>query len=440
MAFALRFAARSDVGVVRQGNEDSGYAGPRLLVVADGMGGHAAGELASAAAVATMAELESSAPAPDEVLPGLAAAVDAAGASIGQVVTEHPDFAGMGTTVTALFWQGERVAVVHVGDSRAYLLREGELGQITHDHTYVQTLVDSGRISADDAAVHPRRSLLMRAVDGVQPVEADLSVREARPGDRYLLCSDGLTGVVSDEELAAILSEGEPTGTVIKLVDLAIARGAPDNVTVVVADVLSADEASDEHLLDLEPVVVGAAGDPRVRAQLPQVHFPDDAQPDPNRPELPPSVRGGPPTSEIPTVTGDAPAGDTSKGMSARARRYWRISLIGLASLLIAMGVVTGLGAWWWTNQWYVGAADGRVTVFQGVSGSLAGIPMQAARQNTDIMVASLPAFDVELVNRGIVAADEADAERIAAELGLRAAECEQPRPPAGCPTTVPMR
>ncbi|MFY9332072.1 MAG: protein phosphatase 2C domain-containing protein [Candidatus Nanopelagicales bacterium] len=438
MTFALRFAARSDVGMVRQGNEDSGYAGPRLLVVADGMGGHAAGELASAAAVATMAELELSDPAPESVLAGLAAAVDAAGANIGQVVSDHPDFAGMGTTVTALFWQGERVAVVHVGDSRAYLLREGDLGQITHDHTYVQTLVDSGRISADDAAVHPRRSLLMRAVDGVQPVEADLSVREARPGDRYLLCSDGLTGVVSDEELAAILSEGEPTGTVITLVELALSRGAPDNVTVVVADVLNADEASDEHLLDLEPVVVGAAGDPRVRAQLPQVHFPDDAQPDPNRPDLPADVTGGPPTSEIPAVTGAVPMVTAVSGMSDRARRIWRWSLTSLAAVLVVTAVVGGLGAWWWTNQWYVGSAQGKVTVFQGVSGSIAGIPMQVERQSTDVMVSSLPAFDVELVNRGIVAADQADAERIAAELGLRALECEQRRPPAGCPTLVP--
>ena len=146
MTLALRFSARSDVGLVRQGNEDSGYAGPRLLVVADGMGGHAAGELASAAAVATLAELELSDPAPEEVLPGLAAAVESAGVNIGQVVADNPDFAGMGTTVTALFWQGERVAVVHVGDSRAYVLREGELGQITHDHTYVQTLVDAGKI------------------------------------------------------------------------------------------------------------------------------------------------------------------------------------------------------------------------------------------------------------------------------------------------------
>ena len=433
MTLALRFSARSDVGLVRQGNEDSGYAGPRLLVVADGMGGHAAGELASAAAVATLAELELSDPAPEEVLPGLAAAVESAGVNIGQVVADNPDFAGMGTTVTALFWQGERVAVVHVGDSRAYVLREGELGQITHDHTYVQTLVDAGKITAEDAATHPRRSLLMRAVDGVQPVEADLSVREARPGDRYLLCSDGLTGVVSDEELAAILAEGEPTGTVISLVELALSRGAPDNVTVVVADVLIGEEAGAEHRFDLEPVVVGAAGDPRVRAQLPLVHFPDDAAPDPNRPERPPPA-GGPPTSEIPAVRVDIPLSAGATGLSPRSRRIVRWALASAIGLVLLLASIAGLGAWWWSNQWYVGVQDGRVAVFQGVSGTIAGIPMQSLEQETDTMVASLPTFDVELVTRGIVAADEADAQRIAGELSARALECEQPRPPAGCP------
>lgn len=430
MTLALRYAARSDVGLVRSGNEDSGYAGPRLLVVADGMGGHAAGELASAAAVATLAELEKSDPTPDEVLPGLAHAIEDAGASIGRVVHDNPDLAGMGTTITALFWQGERVAVVHVGDSRAYLLREGELVQVTHDHTYVQTLVDAGRITSDEAAHHPRRSLLMRAIDGVQPVEADLSVREARPGDRYLLCSDGLTGVVSDEELAAILSEGEPTGTVISLVELALSRGAPDNVTVVVADVLSSDAHTQRST---EPVVVGAAGEPRVRERLPQVHFPDDAQPDPDRPEPPPPVHGGPPTSEIPVVDAAIPA--TAAGGGRPSRRILRYVLAGVAALVIVIGGAATLGAVWWSNQWYVGASDGRVAIYQGVPGTFAGIPMQRTEQVTDTEVTKLPVFDAELIDRGIAADDFGDAQRIAEEMATRAAACEGLRPPAGCPT-----
>ena len=180
----LRFAARSDVGLVRAGNEDSGYAGPRLLMVADGMGGHAAGELASAVAIATVADLDVHPPSSSELLNALTDAIDSTGETINAIINEEPDLTGMGTTVTGLYWLGSRVAIVHVGDSRAYLFRDHELVQLTHDHTYVQTLVDAGRITEEQAATHPKRSLLMRALDGMNPVEADLSVREARTGDR----------------------------------------------------------------------------------------------------------------------------------------------------------------------------------------------------------------------------------------------------------------
>ena len=179
MALQLRYAARSDVGLVREGNEDSGYAGPSLLMVADGMGGHAAGELASAIAVATVADLDVHPPRDQEILTSLGEAIGEVGDGIADVIDAEPEYTGMGTTVTGLYWMADRVAVVHVGDSRAYLLRDGHLTQITHDHTYVQTLIDAGRITEDEAAVHPRRSLIMRALDGLTPVEADLSVRES---------------------------------------------------------------------------------------------------------------------------------------------------------------------------------------------------------------------------------------------------------------------
>ena len=235
MSLALRYAARSDVGLVREGNEDSGYAGPALLLVADGMGGHAAGELASAIAVALVADLDVHPPEPDDVLSALADAVADVGDGISDVIADDPDLTGMGTTVTGLYWLGSQMALVHIGDSRAYLLRDDELAQITHDHSYVQTLVDAGRITEEEAGVHPRRSLLMRALDGLNPVEADLALSEARVGDRYMLCTDGLSGVVSLSEMSSLMRDGDPTGAVTRLVDLALERGAPDNVTVVVA-------------------------------------------------------------------------------------------------------------------------------------------------------------------------------------------------------------
>jgi protein phosphatase len=188
VTLSLRYAARSDVGLVRSGNEDSGYAGPRLLVVADGMGGHAAGEVASSLVVASIAALDDDDQGGD-LLDALADAVSGADTALRRTIDDDSALEGMGTTLTAMLWSGSRVGLAHVGDSRAYLLRGGDLLRLTHDHTYVQSLVDAGRISAEEAENHPRRSLLTRAMDGRNPAMPDLSVREVRPDDRFLLCS-----------------------------------------------------------------------------------------------------------------------------------------------------------------------------------------------------------------------------------------------------------
>ena len=439
MALALRYAARSDVGIVRRENEDSGFASPRLLVVADGMGGHAAGELASATAVARLAEVAEGGSDAGEALASLATAVQAAGVSIGQVVIDNPDLAGMGTTTTALSFIDEgstaRVAIVHVGDSRGYLLRGDQLTRITHDHTYVQTLIDAGRISEDEAAVHPRRSLIMRAIDGLQPVEPDLSVIEARAGDRFLLCSDGLTGVVSDDDLREILASTDPTATVTALVELALSRGAPDNVTVVVADVLEVDGQQLTDLTAGEAVVVGAAGEPRVRARLPRVHFPHDAQVDPNAPDRPPRV-DGPPTSEMPLINAAAP--ESSRNSGTGNGRAWRIVAVavGIAAAIIAIIWVAGFA--WLRSQWYVADSDGYVTIYQGVPGTVLGVRMQTVVEVTDLPVGSLPLFDAGLVDAGLVANSKEGADNIVTTLRASAARCAVVPVPAGCPTPIP--
>jgi protein phosphatase len=425
MALALRYAARSDVGQVRQGNEDSGYAAPRLLIVADGMGGHAGGELASATAVATLAQIADANLGQGEALTRLAEAVESAGSTIGLVVADSPDLAGMGTTVTGLYWladgDGARIAIVHVGDSRAYLLRDGDLSQITHDHTYVQTLVDAGRITEEEASTHPRRNLLMRALDGVQVAEPDLSVREARLGDRYLLASDGLHGVVSGDEIARILGSREPTVCVTELVDLALSRGAPDNVTVVVAHVI---EGTDATAL---PVVVGAAGEPRVRARLPRVHFPDDAQVDPNAPDLPPVIDGGPPTSELPMVDAAAPRSVSQPWSRRRRIITWGLG-IG-AAILIGVLAVAFIGSAWVRSQWYVGTSNGSVAVYQGVS----TFPSLSTLVTvTDIPVVDLPPLEAGLVTNGISAQGREGADAIVA--GLRDRACVSLPRPAYCP------
>jgi serine/threonine protein phosphatase PrpC len=452
----LRYAARSDVGLIREGNEDSGYAGPALLMVADGMGGHAAGELASAIAVATVADLDVHPPSEGEILSALGDAISEVGEEISGVITADPDLTGMGTTITGIYWLGERIAVVHVGDSRAYLLRGGDLMQITHDHTYVQTLVDAGRITEEEAMVHPRRSLIMRALDGLNPVEADLSVREARDGDRYMLCTDGLSGVVMYDEIAGILGSGDPTGCVTRLVELALERGAPDNVTVVIADVVEVPDASPDVPVIEEtfaPVVVGAAGEPRVRLRLPGVRFPDDAQPDPDRPEAPAPVLGGPPTEPQALIDADlvVPAALAAQQKSQdeqdkRARRRSRRKpwLVAGAVLLIA-AVLVGIGfvvaRSWLSSQWFVAvngsAGTGTVGVYRGVQGSLLGVHLSNLWSDSGLQVGTLPYFDQELVSKTIPAANEVDAQRIVAELQTRAAECQTLQPPAGCPGTT---
>src|SRR3954453_20963554 len=185
MSLSLRFAAGSPKGMIREGNEDSGYAGPRLLAVADGMGGAAAGEVASSVTIAHLAELDDDAPGTD-LLAALRDKAESANEELHEIVEDNRALEGMGTTLTALLWDGGRLGLAHVGDSRASLYRDGELNRITRDHTFVQDLVDEGRITADDVSTHPQRSLLTRALDGRSEPDLDLSLREVRVGDRYL--------------------------------------------------------------------------------------------------------------------------------------------------------------------------------------------------------------------------------------------------------------
>lgn len=247
VTLVLRYAARSDRGLVRANNEDSVYAGARLLALADGMGGHAAGEVASQLVIAALAHLDDDEPGGD-LLAKLDAAVRAGNSAIAAQVEMEPDLEGMGTTLTAILFAGNRLGLVHIGDSRGYLLRDGELTQITKDDTFVQTLVDEGRITPEEAHSHPQRSLIMRALTGHE-VEPTLTMREARAGDRYLLCSDGLSDPVSDETILEALQIPEVAESAHRLIELALRGGGPDNVTVVVADVVDYDYGQTQPIL-----------------------------------------------------------------------------------------------------------------------------------------------------------------------------------------------
>jgi protein phosphatase len=393
MTLALRYVARSDVGLIREGNEDSGYAGPFLLAVADGMGGHAAGEVASSVALATLAHLEDDVPS-TELLDALATAVNQANEAISDMVEKHPQLDGMGTTLTALLWSGRRLGLVHVGDSRAYLLRDGQFQQITHDHTFVQQLQDEGRITADEAAVHPQRSLLLRCLDGRSNPEPDLSVREVLTGDRYLICSDGLSGVVSEAQLAEAMGGGDLATVADTLIELALRAGGPDNITCVVADVVDLSEPASSH-----PVVVGAAAG-------------KDKQ-------------GGPTTSEI-----DLSALPTAQAVRPGGRRrlegWWLRALIaGVVLVLIGVGWA---GYAWSQAQYYVGANNGQVAIYKGLHQHLLGKSLSHPVETSEVPLSDLPALDRDKVQDSIFASGLSEAHQVLSRLRIAAAGCRQER------------
>jgi PPM family protein phosphatase len=380
MTLELRYAVRSDVGLLREGNEDSAYAGPRLLAVADGMGGHAAGEVASAVAIASLADLDDDMP-PSELQIALSTAVAHANQILHDMVSADPAISGMGTTLTAMLWSGSKVALCHIGDSRAYVLSGGQFEQITHDHTLVQSLVDDGRISPDEAATHPQRSLLLRALDGTSEAEPDLSIREAHAGDRYLLCSDGLSGVVSEETLHRTLAAvPDPEAAVLQLVELAIRGGGPDNITCIVADVV--DSMTAPRASNRPSVLAGAAsngGRPMIRTDSPaaRAHLLSQTKP-----------------QAAIVVDHDDPAPRTlhdDEEDTAPPRRRWPIvrSVFVLLLILIIGGAYLG---WRYTqDQYYVGADGGQVVIFQGVNQTVAGVNLSHVYQRTSIPLAGVP-------------------------------------------------
>jgi len=406
MTLELRYAVRSDVGLLREGNEDSAYAGPRLLAVADGMGGHAAGEVASAVAIAALADLDDDMP-PSELQIALSTAVAHANQILHDMVSADPSIGGMGTTLTAMLWSGGKVALCHIGDSRAYVLSHGEFQQITHDHTLVQSLVDDGRISPDEAAIHPQRSLLLRALDGTSEAEPDLSIREAHAGDRYLLCSDGLSGVVSEETLHRTLATiRDPEDAVLQLVELAIRGGGPDNITCIVADVV--DSATVPRLPGKPSVLAGAAsngGRPTIRTDSPaaRAHLLSQTAP------------------QAIVVDHDDPAPrmlrDHDEEDTGTGRRRWPI-VRSLFVLLLVLIVGGGYLGWRYTqDQYYVGTDGGQVAIFQGVNQSVAGVNLSHVYQRTDIPLAGVPSSDQGTIRASVSASSRGGALAIVANI-----------------------
>ncbi len=401
MALSLRFAAVSDVGRVRKKNDDSGFAGPHFLMVADGMGGAPAGDLASSLAVQTMRRLD--APAPDDLLEALAGAVHRANDRLSEAIEEDSGVEGMGTTIDAVLFDGERIGVAHLGDSRAYLWRDGELLRLTSDHTWVQSLIDEGRITEDEAKVHSHRSLLLKVLDGRHDNDPDLTLYDVQAGDRILLCSDGLSSFVPHDRLERVLSIGTNESVCAELLTLALENMSNDNITVVLADVV--DEAAADP--GAEPLVVGAASEhPRAWSRLrgwAHREEPEDAMllPEDIDPE---ELRYAP----------------------REPKRYRWIFRGVVAAVILAIIATVSVSSYNWSQtQYYVSSADGKVAIFQGVQADLPGIKLHHVYELQDVTLSQLPSYRRSQVVDGLSASDLADARAIVDRLRTFARNCE---------------
>lgn len=410
MTVQLRFAARSDVGLVRKNNQDAGYAGPHLLVLADGMGGAAGGDTASSVTIGHLADLDDIHRSED-LLPLLRNAVTNAHDELMEMSHEDESLSGMGTTCIALLRSGNKLAMIHIGDSRAYLLRGNHLIQVTKDHTLVQYLVDHGQITPEQAENHPKKNVIMRALgDSEGEVELDESVREAIVGDRWLLASDGLFGVVSNDTIAQTLLNIEDIDACAdKLIDLALAGGAPDNVTVVLADVLDSMSLTAENAPRTQPEVVGSAADDFDRPSKAGTSAAGKAArlntPDPTEKEEPEE-------EDVPERKKKWPA---------------RLSVI-VGLILIAGGIL--FGTWQWTqSQYYVHTVDGHVAIYQGVPQQIGPLSLSSLVEETDVTVDELSQTAQQRLQSPVSQDSLADAEAYVRQ--LRENYAAQEREPA---------
>ena len=476
MPIAFRYAARSDVGRIRSKNDDSAYAGRYLAVVADGMGGHVGGDVASASAVIDLTHLDHAGHG-GEGATVLADEIQNANQNLAKLVQSNPRLGGMGTTVTSLLIDGDELSVAHIGDSRAYRLSEAEgFEQVTTDHTFVQRLIDEGRLRPEEAETHPHKNVLMRVLGDVD-ASPELEVRTVRPavGERWLLCSDGLNAVENAQTIENVMrSTGDLNQIVNSLVELTLDRGAPDNVTVVAlqvdeipggreahpmtgetqGEVPDASRTSDERLASETVEEWDGPMDSPVAGGGRDYREPDRDAPDvqssasvlredlAERPHLlVGAAASAPQTGRIPTVSDSAiqrratmlststldvtpdPAEvrsllrrkgeDPSRG-SARRRALWSVIAVVVALALL-------LGGWgaraWTSSQFYVGEDQGKVAVYRGVSQSLGPISLSELDSTTDVTVDSLSEYAQQRVQATIPAGSREEAEKIVVEL-----------------------
>lgn len=369
MTAGFYFVASSNVGLIRNGNEDSGLASNQVIAVADGMGGHAAGEVASATVIQNLFK---ALPALPVTLSAgkewLLNEIDTANNSLSDIIVERPETRGMGTTLSAVVAVESKVLIGHVGDSRVYRIRGDEITQLTKDHTYVQMLVDNGEITLAEAERHPRRNLMIRAIDGIHELQVDIQIEDVLPGDRFLVCSDGLSGLVNSERIKQVVTSSDLTQASNQLIEFALAAGAPDNVTVVLAEYQLAPFPSDAFM-------VGSAAEAEN-------------------------------------------LGTEISNMKAKRSRIW--PWVSAAGILL-LGI-TGLVGWW-NQQWYVGIEDKHIVIFHGIPQDIFGVRLSILEKRSEFCAVELNELDTTVLERGLIVDDYEAALALMAELENRLIE-----------------
>jgi PPM family protein phosphatase len=408
----MRVAAISDVGRVRKNNEDSGYAGEHLVVIADGVGGAAAGELASTVAVQTIRRVDT---APEsDLLEILAGAVHRANDRLGELIEDDPAVEGMGTTLTAALFDGEQIGLAHIGDSRCYLYRDGQLRQLTTDHTWVQSMVDEGEITAEEARTHAHRNVILKVLQGRTTDEPDLSMHPVQEGDRLLLCSDGLSDYVEPERIERIMGLTTVEQIAGELVQLALDAGAPDNVSVVVAEIIADKPAS------VVPVTIGVAADqkgPLSRLRSRATRLKD--------------------TGEIPVV--DAELADEARRYAPRPpRRFrWARRIAYVFAALIVLTAASGVAYGWTQRQYFVASSHGNVAIYKGIQAHVPGLSLSHVYERRSLQLSQLSTYRRDQVHDGLPAESLGDARNIVDNLQSFADKCAEiaSRPTKATPT-----
>jgi len=419
MTLQLRYAAHSETGLIRKNNQDSGLASPHLLVVADGMGGAAAGDLASAVAIDAIRKIEGPAEG-KQMLEVLAGAIDAANTKIAELVEADVSLEGMGTTLTGVMFDGVELGLAHIGDSRGYLYRDGQLERLTHDHTWVQSLVDEGKISESEAVLHPHRSLLLKVLNGQTTNDPDLTIVPVKAGDRLLLCSDGVCGLIDDDMIETALHLPDLNDAVKRLVVESLHEGGIDNITVIVADVVEAG-GNDEVL------VLGAASEQPIRAPgAPRRQLTEDVD--------------DPEDTLVTRLADSEPPADDEERYSPQPPRQHRFRRPFVGLLILVVVAVAGLGVvyGWIRTQYFVGADRDRVAIFQGLSDGIPGLSLSRVYEVQQLAINQLPPFYQEQVKANIDVSRLDSARATVAELNEAAKRCVPNPQTTSRPTATP--